>query len=661
MNDAVAVADHVSVVMGALVSLADSIGVNSQITDVSVHWNRVFDEGLGLADCTPFSCNQSLHFTESLSLGDASVSPPSMADSLAVSDGITRSFARTRVVSDSLFVSPAASFMAKPTPWTAPGSPLPPISVLVVANKTDVGAPTSISVSGVYNYTGNVNDLVRQLKPAPHFINATVSRSDLPAMAMVLPTYSVPITPNSEIHGSDIKMSVMVAEIPAHTPVVVPISNTDSGAPGQHGFPWMKLDYTPAVNTTNFALITSVVDAPPHIAEQPKADLQPLYLDVRWVGDFPGTDEPHVQTYYANPPTFTFAVTEDWATQKDVKRDERGVPIVSLSLLDPASGKWTDINDIDRPGAAANGQYVYMAHLKHFSTYAITANKATTTTSTPPPVVTSGVSSNRPPSPVVKPQAFTANLEDSLILATSSSSKAISVIEEFANEKFSARLLDSVVITSKPVAYNTFRILKGVEVSVTVVDVKQKDLAPPSATAVLQTDITNAGDQAEKFTLNFWYNDQTGKRAFDLSQQVEVEAHGSKTLPVTIPFTEPGTYHVTAEARSVPDNELLESTQMTVAVPWLSVYLYVLIAVAIAILGGSAIAIALYMARNGMMTAAGVGAAGAVVATAAGEGLGVAGAGEGAGVAGAGVAVAAAAGVDVGIFAPPPSASAPAA
>jgi hypothetical protein len=145
-----------------------------------------------------------------------------------------------------------------------------------------------------------------------------------------------------------------------------------------------------------------------------------------------------------------------------------------------------------------------------------------------------------------------------------------------------------------------------------VVDVRQESVAPPSATAVVQTDIANTGDEAEKFTLNYWYNDQTGKRAFDLSQQVEVEAHGKKMLQVTIPFTEPGTYHVTAEARSVPGNDLLDSTQLTVVVPWLTVYLYVLIAVAIAIFGGSAIAIALYLARNGTMIATGT-AAGAII------------------------------------------------
>jgi hypothetical protein len=136
---------------------------------------------------------------------------------------------------------------------------------------------------------------------------------------------------------------------------------------------------------------------------------------------------------------------------------------------------------------------------------------------------------------------------------------------------------------------------------------------PPSATALLETLIVNKGDVEEEFTLNFWYNDQTGARKFDLSLFVQVGPHESKTIPVEIPFTEPGTFRVTAEARGVPGGELLESTQLTVMIPWLSVYLYVLVAVAVAILGGSGAAIALYLARNATLIAAGAGGAGAAI------------------------------------------------
>ena len=58
----------------------------------------------------------------------------------------------------------------------------------------------------------------------------------------------------------------------------------------------------------------------------------------------------------------------------------------------------------------------------------------------------------------------------------------------------------------------------------------------------------------------------------------------------------------------MPDGDLLAWTQLTVTVPWLSVYFYVLIVVAVAIIGGSAIALILYLARNGMLIAAGAGA-----------------------------------------------------
>jgi hypothetical protein len=439
----------------------------------------------------------------------------------------------------------------------------------------------------------------------PLYFNTTVHRDDLPNQVVTLRLWDVNIAPTANLPANNTLISDRAANIPAGVPVQARVNFKDTPSLSGHSSFIQSLDvqFTPAMLTTDFGLIVTPMDAPPAGASVPPEELRPLYIDVRWWGNVPGGSDPSVESYYQHPPTFTFTVNEDWATSESAARDANGVPLIKIRLLNETTNQWEEISAIQRPTSGNDGTYTFTATLPHFSDYVITAVKSSTSGSG------TGSSSHVPP---VVPKTFAANLADSLTLATSSSSRAFSNIEEFANEKFSANLLDSVAISSKPVAYNTFKILKGVEVSITVVDVKQESVAPPSATAVVQTDITNAGDEAEKFTLNYWYNDQTGKRAFDLSQQVEVEAHGKKTLQVTIPFTEPGTYHVTAEARSVPENDLLDSTQLTVVVPWLSVYLYVLIAVAIAILGGSAIAIALYLARNGMMIAAGT-AAGAII------------------------------------------------
>ena len=200
------------------------------------------------------------------------------------------------------------------------------------------------------------------------------------------------------------------------------------------------------------------------------------------------------------------------------------------------------------------------------------------------------------------------NLAESLSLVESTRTLPVEIIEEFVGTRFAAILVDSVTIASKPVAYKTIQVLPDVDVSITVVEVVQEGVIPPSAVAVLEVYIENRGDTREEFTLNFWYIDEGGRRAFELSRHVEIGPHESETLRVHIPFTSPGTYWVTAEARSVPDGDLLAWTQLTVTVPWLSVYFYVLIVVAVAIIGGSAIALILYLARNGMLIAAGAGA-----------------------------------------------------
>ncbi|AIF83501.1 hypothetical protein NTE_01437 [Candidatus Nitrososphaera evergladensis SR1] len=599
INDALVLADQVSAKAGTAVSVVDSLGVNSQITDVSVHWNRVFEEGVDLADCTPFSCNQSLHFDEGLNLadGDFFTSPPGriLPTTLAVTDSIAVNRPQTFIT---LGDSAAVSVAIKPL-----------LPILVNDHADNHGRPPNLSVPGTYTWDGTPADLRDAIELDPLYFNTTVIRDDLPNQIITLRLRDVTIVPTADLPANNTLISDRAANIPAGVPVQVRVNFMDTPALSGHSGFIQSLDvqFTPAMLTTDFGLIVTPMDVPPAGATLPPEELRPLYIDVRWWGNVPGGSDPSVQSYYQHPPTFTFTVTDDWARSESAARDANGVPLIKIRLLNEGTNQWEEVNTVQNL-SAGNGTYTFTATLPHFSDYVITAVKSATAGSG------TGTSSSHVPPPPVVPKTFAVNLADSLTLATSTSNKAVAVIEEFVNEKFSARLLDSVKISSRPVAYNTFTILKDVDVSITVVDVKQKDVAPPSATAVLQTDITNAGDQAEKFTLNFWYNDQTGKRAFDLSQQVEVEAHGSKTLQVTIPFTEPGTYRVTAEARSVPENDLLESTQLTVVVPWLSVYLYVLMTVAIAILGGSAIAIALYMARNGMMiTAAGAGTAGALI------------------------------------------------
>ncbi|WP_415283026.1 hypothetical protein [Candidatus Nitrososphaera sp. FF02] len=613
ISDSVSTADtiavHLTRVLAETISIADlmgpigpqpfedSIGITDVITNVSVHWNRNFDEELGFGECTPFACDQSPRFDEGLLLADELILPPQLVDMVAVTDAIVLGLKVSSVppVQDSVTVADSVTGTI--------------IGILVVDDKYAIGPLPSTSVSGTYTYTGNATNLINQMTTLPIPINSTEIKSSLPSDITILRTYHVPVTWSPEIPGEHVIVSEIHKEMPEKSNMFMRINFEETPQlSGNNFIKTLDIEFAPNFNTTNFALVVSLMDGPPAPggmqSPTPTDSIRPIYLDVKWIGNFPGEEDPSVREYYLNPPTFTFTVNEEWVESEGAMTNENGVPLLKLWLLNEGLNEWEPVNDILPPDEAIDDTYTFVATLEHFSDYAITANTASST-----PGSGGGGGGGSPPVPT----AFTVNLIDAIGLSEASTSQALEIIDEFVNEKFTALLLDSVAISSKPVAYNTFQILKEVEVSITVVDVQHESTIPPSATALLETLIVNKGDVEEEFTLNFWYNDQTGARKFDLSLFVEVDPHESKTIPVEIPFTEPGTFRVTAEARGVPGNELLESTQLTVIIPWLAVYLYVLISVAVAILGGSGMAIALYLARNATLIAAGAGAAGAAI------------------------------------------------
>lgn len=566
----------------------DTIGITDAITGISINWNRSFDEGLTLAECGPYSCNHVLHLDETMSLSGEISPPPEATDAVTISDSIARSIAISAVPSAGDTVSISDSVTGR-------------IEGVLVYNDTSlIGDMPSTELGGTYSYTGNAQDLVDQIIEFSIPINSTVVRSELPRDITVLRTYYIPVTPTTEIPGNDVIMSEMHAEVPAESNMFMRINFEDTPSLSDNDFlSTLDIEFTPAVSATNFALVVSLMDAPPAPngvqSPTPSESIRPIYIDVKWVGDFPGVEDPSVQEYYQNPPTFTFAVNNEWVEENSADVDSNGVPLLKLWLLDEGTNTWEQITTIDRPDSDVDGTYTFVATLPHFSDYAITTNPASSSGGG------GGGGIDR----------FAVNLVDALALTELSAGQAITIIEEPVGVEYVANLLDSVIVSSRPVAYNTFEILEDVDVLITVVDITPEISIPPSAIAELETVLTNNEDMPEEFTLHFWYNDSTGVRQFDLSMPVQLDSHESKVITIKIPFTEQGIFHVVAEARSLPDDELLESTQLIVTIPWLLLYLYVLILVAVAILGGSGLAIALYMTRNAafIATRAGTGAA----------------------------------------------------
>jgi hypothetical protein len=586
LADSIDVTDEVGT--GWSIQIADTITVDAPLSNVS--WTRILslEEGLGLTStsCVPSECSSNSSFPEGLALQDSLdiglVLPPEMVDSLSIADSIVAGTTGDRELADALAIGDASHVMIQLAPAAPlPGSPLPAQGALIVDDNQVAGVPPSVSVPVTFDWSGNVTQLYELTLPAPQVITATVSESSLSEMVVMLPTYHLANTPNDQLPGDDILMSVMAAEIPAGSPVMVPvnISETPETAEHENFVNWMTIEFTPAVDSVDFALVVALVDEPPGEHPQPAGELKPLYLDVRWMGEFDGIEDPSVEDYYDSAPTFTFSVNEQWIQTENAATDDDGAPVLELWLLDEGTGQWERIDDISFVERVED-TYTFSATLPHFSNYAVTAQVA---------ALAGGGGGGGEES-----AQFAANLTDALALSDSSSGRSVEVIDEFVSEKFAAKLLDSVTISSTPMAYNTFHILQDVQVSIGIVDVRHAGTLLPGATAEFEVRLANMGSVQEEFTLQFWYNDQAGRRAQDAALTVKLVPGESRVVPMLVPFDEPGTFRVTIEANAL-DGQLLESTQLRVAVPWLSVYFYVLLAIAALVFAISAAAMMLVL------------------------------------------------------------------
>jgi hypothetical protein len=591
--DTFAIHDLIEVeVQGRTVELTDTVNVSIQL-DVSVKYKLNFDESLTLGECTPFACNQSLNFYETVALTDEYLPPPKIEDNLTVSDSIVGAKSFGRVIADSLSVQHKVDFIVKfPTP-TSTGNEVSSLRVQLTSNKSLVQPMAATSMAGTHTMT-SMSDLINQLNLPTATLSTTVTSPDLPKVAVVLPTYHVNMNSTPQLPGQDAMLTVKVAQIPAETPVIVPVNMAMTASMNKTPeVPWMKVDFTPNTESNNFALLVTLLDDPPAGAQQPQANLKPMYVNVEWVGtDSTGNplnmSDPN---YYKadGKPTFTFAVTDDWANSNNSERDSNGVPLISLNLLDDTTGEWIVINTLDRPTSAdENGQYVFVAHLEHFSTYVITANTASIQTST-------GGGKTAPAS-------FAVNLLDSLQLSEQQRVIPIEIIDEFGGRTFSVVIVDRLTVSIRPVAYQTFQVSDGVNVSIAMLGIVQEGILQQTTKAIFSVQVSNTGTSYEAFQLNFWYYDQSGRRAYESSQEIEVDPLQTREYSIDVPFSSAGTFAVVAEARSVPEGNLLNTTQFTVNIPWLSIHLYSLLSVAAAIIGASAASMAILLIRKNVST-----------------------------------------------------------
>ncbi len=567
------------VARGNLVTINDSVTVASALTDVS--WARTLNltEQMTISGnaCTPAECAFNLHLGESLALGDGfAVLRAQLADTVSVTDEIAAGRPFDRQPSDALTAVDKVDYLAKFTPPA--GTILGP---MVTTNPATVAPPSATAVAGTFSMSGGASQLASDLGISSADATALLT----PQTTLVLPMYKVPLTWTEQLPTTNTLMTVKVTSIPAGTPVMVPVNMASTpDIPQGSQVPWMKVEYTPQVDSSDFALVVTPLESQPAGAPAPQADLTPLYIDVRWVGTFAGGTSPASSSYYTTPPTFTFALTDAWANANNVQRDSNGVPMITLDLLNEVTSTWETIgaDKIDEPTGLTDGQYVYVAHLEHFSTYVVTANTSPT-----------GGKGR-----VLSPATFAVDLFDSLQIREAQDTLPVQVIEEFVGEAFSVAIADRLGISVKPVAFQTFKVSENVNVSIGIDEITSEGILSQIAKANFIVQVANRGANHETFQLNFSYYDQAGKRAYESSQEIKIAPFEAKEYTIEVPFSSAGTFTVVAEAKSVPEGDLLNAAQFTVDIPWLSIYFHLLVSVAAAIIGASVVAAILLMRTN---------------------------------------------------------------
>ena len=562
LTESLVIVDTASTTSGKIISINDPLTVDSALTNVSAYWNKNFSEEFVLGECTLFACNLVWHGYEEVGIAAEITPQPTLEEVLPVNDSISRQLNGSPVPS----LTDTISFSEVITVRTP--------SVLILTSKEFAGPLTSIPIIGNFTYGGDAASLVAQIGALPVVINSTGFQPGVTDYITILRTFHVQVTPNAAIPGTDVIVTEIHELVPAQANMLMRLNFNETPQLNRYANFVQSLDieFTPRIDSNDFGLVVSLLNSPPSTVPPPATDLIPMYLDVDWIGNFPGSESPALQTYYQNQPKFTFTVSEQWARDQQAAVDANGFPNLKLWLLDEVTNQWMPMMDISKT-ATGDDTYTFEATLPHLSTYAITANRAPASSGGSGPAVING-------------KALTVDLLDSLKFNDKQESVPVETIEEFGQKKLTVRIADAVAIFTKPVSYRTFQV-GDVEVRITMQDVRQESIITPKAIATFLVEMHNLSGKEEKFTLNFWYYDQSGNRPYESSQVAEIGPHESRELLVDVPFTKPGSFEVTAEARSILDGDLINTAQITVTIPWLSINLYVLVVIAVAILGAS--------------------------------------------------------------------------
>jgi len=573
------------------ITISDSVGVSASLTDISWERTLALDEGLALSSdtCTPEECQLNLHLEESLGLQDEWVPPPDIEDAVAITDSVAAGLASAVQSSDSVSVTEIAETSLEAAPPDIPDTwdltEMP--RAMAVTDPALVEPPEAPKLPGTYDISAGIESLLEQTGMPVYSVSQMLSATDMAGKTLVFPAFQVSTTPTSDLPGHNVIMTPIMDVLPADTAVSFPvdISATLSEEATEHHVSWMAIDYTPGESATDFALALNMLDSKPASAQDVQAEVSAFFIDVDWAGTFAGPEEPSDPDFYTEKPDLTFAVTDDWASEQGLERDENGVPVVEMFLLNDDTGEWEEVLDIDSPSAAEDGLYTYVAHLEHFSTYVVTSELAQ--------FGGSNVSFHVPVS-------FSALISDSIAVTDAQRTGAFEVIEEFTGGKnVSVGILEVLRVSIKPVGFSeTLQLGRDVTVAIALDDVYTTSILPPEVRALLILEVANRSDSQEQFQLDLRYFDQTGRVAYESVEVIQADAHKTGQMMIEVPFTSAGDFVVNLDARAMDDNRLLGTAQIEVMVPWLAVNMYVIIVTAAATLAGAGATMAYILRRQ---------------------------------------------------------------
>ena len=395
-------------------------------------------------------------------------------------------------------------------------------------------------------------------------INAEAASTNIDQMTIILPAFRVYTNVDGQTSDDAMFLTPTLSRLPAGIHVMVPIDVKASmdGAKNLDQLGNATINFTPTQSVDNFTMMISLLDNNPEkMKVNLPGDLAAFYVDISIAGNFSAIT-PADPTFFQGSPRIAFTLTQEWAQMHNVVKNSNGVPVVSLFLLDEGTGQWVAMSTKISSLPSATSNYAYAGTLPHFSTYVFTTNTEHES---------SGGSHSH--------SKFAIPLTESLLVTGAMNSGFTIGIEGKAVFKDITELLTLTTQQPQPIHQRVIRI-QDVSVAVSISDIRSAMFG--TAIAILNFEITNKGDTAEKLMLKYWYTDPTtGKAPYESNELVVVDPGQTIAKAVEIPFSSNGVYDVVIEAES--DNGTVATTDIIVDVPWLDIYLHLLVAIAIAI------------------------------------------------------------------------------